>query len=431
MHDADAGADERRDRAGLQQPERRQVDEAGQHSRHRRQLRRHLLPPVRRQEVGAPFEREVRPVFDQRLDADRPGGVAEPELDRGHRPEIPRRPQARAVAAGAAAVERRRGRAGAVRVAEHRLPRPVEADAAPQVTVAGAGRAGGRADGRRERNGCHAGAQAASACAGPAARSRRRGFRDGSVADDSGHAPLVSRFARRSETPNGQGMTSAANRARAPVPPIFRGKCPAPVRRQPKFRYRARRRRRPPSRRRIAPSPASVSRAAGRRGKPEAGGRREARRRARPAFPSPAGRSGTMSTTIAIPRNTASTFVVHLFGGGLADERYAVERFKAAADGDIRPWPGADGAAATRKGRRRSKRATAEPGGGEGDAPGAHRDHRLHRAAHPGRDPALRRSGRLIVARPPPAGLTGGLRRPVLPEPDIGRERHHGERRSA
>ena len=56
-----------------------------------------------------------------------------------------------------------------------------------------------------------------------------------------------------------------------------------------------------------------------------------------------------MSTTMAIPGNTASTFLVHLFGGGLADERYAVERFKAAADGDIRPWPGADGAAVRRK----------------------------------------------------------------------------------
>ena len=66
-----------------------------------------------------------------------------------------------------------------------------------------------------------------------------------------------------------------------------------------------------------------------------------------------------MSMTIAIPGNTASTFLVHFFGGGLADERYAVERFKAAADGDIRPWPGADGATVSGKGRRRSKRATA------------------------------------------------------------------------
>ena len=38
-----------------------------------------------------------------------------------------------------------------------------------------------------------------------------------------------------------------------------------------------------------------------------------------------------------MPDNTASTFLVHLFGGGLADDRYVVERFKAHADGDIRP----------------------------------------------------------------------------------------------
>ena len=29
-----------------------------------------------------------------------------------------------------------------------------------------------------------------------------------------------------------------------------------------------------------------------------------------------------MSTAIAIPGNTASTFLVHFFGSGLADERY-------------------------------------------------------------------------------------------------------------
>ena len=46
-----------------------------------------------------------------------------------------------------------------------------------------------------------------------------------------------------------------------------------------------------------------------------------------------------MITAMARPGNTADTFLVHFFGGGLADERYVVERFKAYADGDIRPWP--------------------------------------------------------------------------------------------
>ncbi|MXW21360.1 MAG: hypothetical protein F4Z95_11190 [Gammaproteobacteria bacterium] len=47
-----------------------------------------------------------------------------------------------------------------------------------------------------------------------------------------------------------------------------------------------------------------------------------------------------MTTAMARPGNTSDTFLVHFFGGGLTDDRYVVERFKAYADGDIRPWPG-------------------------------------------------------------------------------------------
>ena len=64
-----------------------------------------------------------------------------------------------------------------------------------------------------------------------------------------------------------------------------------------------------------------------------------------------------MNTAIAVPGNTADTFLVHFFGGGLADERYVVERFKAHADGDIRPWPGE--APPKGGGRRAAKRVTA------------------------------------------------------------------------
>ncbi len=61
-----------------------------------------------------------------------------------------------------------------------------------------------------------------------------------------------------------------------------------------------------------------------------------------------------MSTAMAIPGNTADTFLVHYFGGGLdGDDRFVVERFKALSSGDIRPV--ADGAADT-KGRQRSGR---------------------------------------------------------------------------
>ena len=64
-----------------------------------------------------------------------------------------------------------------------------------------------------------------------------------------------------------------------------------------------------------------------------------------------------MSAAIAFPANTATTFLTHIFGTGLADDRYVVERFKAHADGDIRPWSGE--APAAGKGRLRAKRVTA------------------------------------------------------------------------
>ena len=63
-----------------------------------------------------------------------------------------------------------------------------------------------------------------------------------------------------------------------------------------------------------------------------------------------------MNAAMAVPGNMAATFLVHFFGSGLADEKYVVERFKAHADGDIRPWPGA--VPAKGKGRR-TKRVTA------------------------------------------------------------------------
>ena len=46
-----------------------------------------------------------------------------------------------------------------------------------------------------------------------------------------------------------------------------------------------------------------------------------------------------MSTALAIPGNTASTFLTHFFGNGLSDDRYVVERFKTMVDGDIRRCP--------------------------------------------------------------------------------------------
>ena len=54
-------------------------------------------------------------------------------------------------------------------------------------------------------------------------------------------------------------------------------------------------------------------------------------------------------------RAPASTYLIHYFGGGLIDEGgcYAVERFKAMANGEIRHWPGT--APANGKARARAK----------------------------------------------------------------------------
>lgn len=65
-----------------------------------------------------------------------------------------------------------------------------------------------------------------------------------------------------------------------------------------------------------------------------------------------------MKTAMAKPDNTSDTFLVHFFGGGLHDERYVVERYKAYADGDIRPWSG-EGTAKKNGRRRRPRRVTA------------------------------------------------------------------------
>ena len=65
-----------------------------------------------------------------------------------------------------------------------------------------------------------------------------------------------------------------------------------------------------------------------------------------------------MTAAMAMPGNTADTFLVHFFGTGLTDDTYVVEKFKARADGDIHPWPGNEPATA-KKGGRKAKRVTA------------------------------------------------------------------------
>ena len=74
-----------------------------------------------------------------------------------------------------------------------------------------------------------------------------------------------------------------------------------------------------------------------------------------------------MTAAMAMPGNTADTFLVHFFGTGLADERYVVEKFHARADGDIVPVPAAPAGA---KGRRAAKRAVVSRKQAEAMRPG-------------------------------------------------------------
>ena len=66
-----------------------------------------------------------------------------------------------------------------------------------------------------------------------------------------------------------------------------------------------------------------------------------------------------MAAAMAMPGNTAATFLVHFFGTGLADDRYVVERYRARVDGDIVPAPAEALAAKGARKTKRTKRTTA------------------------------------------------------------------------
>ena len=60
------------------------------------------------------------------------------------------------------------------------------------------------------------------------------------------------------------------------------------------------------------------------------------------------------------PKPEADTFLTHLFTRGLADERYAVERYRSAEGGEIRPVLDRDKAGRRRKRVTASRRAVRE-----------------------------------------------------------------------
>ena len=64
-----------------------------------------------------------------------------------------------------------------------------------------------------------------------------------------------------------------------------------------------------------------------------------------------------MTAALAMPGNTAATFLTYFFGSGLVEDTYVVEKFIALVNGDIRRCP--DAASTKGKGRRKTKYATA------------------------------------------------------------------------
>ena len=49
------------------------------------------------------------------------------------------------------------------------------------------------------------------------------------------------------------------------------------------------------------------------------------------------------ATNASVPRPDANTFLIHVFGRGLEDKTYVVERYRSTVDGEIRRLPGGKG----------------------------------------------------------------------------------------
>ena len=112
VYSAHTGTDEGFKRAEPRHAQPGQVDKGRQHGGEGRQLRGDRLPASGFQVIGAAVEREPRAVFSQHLQPHlRRGGIAQPEFENRHDPEIADRAVGRAVAAPAAAVEGLRGNA--------------------------------------------------------------------------------------------------------------------------------------------------------------------------------------------------------------------------------------------------------------------------------------------------------------------------------
>ena len=82
--------------------------------------------------------------------------------------------------------------------------------------------------------------------------------------------------------------------------------------------------------------------------------------------------------TIKLPRTNAHTFLTHMFGRGLDDDRFRVERFQSRrerVDGEIRPRR-CNGP--SKKDRGKASREIVSPANRPEDPARARRDHHLH-----------------------------------------------------
>ena len=95
-----------------------------------------------------------------------------------------------------------------------------------------------------------------------------------------------------------------------------------------------------------------------RRREEEVGRKRGGGRNSREGVPAARNHGPTGDSTMQTSRTlhgNANTYLTHVFGRGLADDRYVVERFKSMTNGDIRPLhAGGPG----KKGRRQARRVT-------------------------------------------------------------------------
>ena len=119
-----------------------------------------------------------------------------------------------------------------------------------------------------------------------------------------------------------------------------------------------------------------------------------------------------MTAAMAMPGNTAETFLVHFFGTGLVDDRYVVERFRARADGDIVPAPAEPPRA---KSGRKTKHTTATLKAVREMKALLHRDHHLHRSQDPRRHAGLGVDRGRPSLRPQAEGLDAPFRTSCRP----------------